>query len=325
MKRSEFLRAALAVLAAGGPSAAALAAEEYPTRQVRLVSGFAPGGGTDILGRIVAQKFSDIWRSNMLVENRSGASGSVGAAYAARAAADGYTLLLAPNSYTITPHVQPNPGFDIIKDFAPVGMIATSPLVLAVNPKLPVTNVAELIAYAKAHPRELNQGSAGSATAPHLAGELFNLMAGTTISHVPYRGSGPAVTAQLANEVQLSFGPLNSIEGFVRDGQLRVLAALGAQRYVGLPDIPTVAESGLPGYAVDLWYALLAPAGTPASIVGKLNADLNRILADEPTRRSLFEKGFVAAPGTPAALAEVIRDDFARWKSVTERIEIKLD
>jgi tripartite-type tricarboxylate transporter receptor subunit TctC len=325
MKRSEFLKAALAVVAGGGVIPAALAAEEYPARPVKLVSGFAPGGGTDILGRIVAQKFSELWRGNMLVENRSGASGSVGAAYAARSAADGYTLLLAPNSYTITPHVQPNPGFDILKDFAPVGMIATSPLVLAVNPKLPVRTVAELIAYAKAHPRELNQGSAGSATAPHLAGELFNLMAGTTIAHVPYRGSGPAVTAQLANEVQLSFGPLNSIEGFVREGALRVIAVLGAQRYVGLPDVPTVAESGLPDYAVDLWYALLVPAATPAPIVSRLNTDLNRVLAEEATRRSLFEKGFVTAPGTPAALAEVIRADFARWKSVTERVEIKLD
>lgn len=324
MKRSEFLRAALAVLA-GGAIPAALAAEEYPARPVKLVSGFAPGGGTDILGRIVAQKFSELWRGNMLVENRSGASGSVGAAYAARSAPDGYTLVLAPNSYTITPHVQPNPGFDILKDFAPVGMIATSPLVLAVNPKLPVRTVTELIAYAKAHPRELNQGSAGSATAPHLAGELFNLMAGTTIAHVPYRGSGPAVTAQLANEVQLSFGPLNAIEGFVRDGQLRVIAVLGAERYSGLPQVPTVAESGLPNYAVDLWYALLAPAGTPAPIIAKLNADLNRVLADEALRRSLLEKGFVADPGPPEALAQVIRADFARWKSVTERVEIRLD
>ncbi|MDB5368955.1 MAG: putative exported protein [Roseomonas sp.] len=323
MKRSEFLAAALAVLASG--PMAALAADEYPARPVKLISGFAPGGGTDILGRIVAQKFSELWRGNMMVENRSGASGSVGAAFAARAPADGYTVLLAPNSYTITPHVQPNPGFDILKDFAPIGMIATSPLVLAVNPKLPVRSVAELIAYAKAHPTELNQGSAGSATAPHLAGELFNLMAGTRIAHVPYRGSGPAVTAQLANEVQLSFGPLNSIEGFVRGGQLHVLAVLGAHRYEGLPDTPTVAESGLPGYAVDLWYALLAPAGTPEPILVKLNTDLNRVLADEPLRRSLFEKGFVAAPGTPDALTEVIRADFGRWKTVTEQIEIKLD
>lgn len=325
MKRSEFLAASLALLA-GGPRLA-LAADSYPSRTVKLVSGFAPGGGTDILGRIVAQRFTEMWRgrADMLVENRSGASGSLGAAYAARAPADGYTLVLAPNSYTITPHVQQNPGYDLLTDFTPVGMIATSPLVLAVNPKLPVHDVQELIAYAKANPGKLNQGSAGSATAPHLAGELFNLMAGTSIAHVPYRGSGPAVTAQLANEVQLSFGPLNSIEGFVRDGQLRVLASLGAQRYSGLPDTPTVAESGLPGYAVDLWYALLAPAATPSPVIARLNADLNRMLADEALRRSLLEKGFVAAPGTPEGLAEVMRSDWARWKSVTERVGIRLD
>ncbi len=329
MERSEFNRALLGALCAGavGPPAAAQPRQEtFPTRPVRLVSGFAPGGGTDILGRLIAQKFGEIWSGvSMVVENRSGGSGIVGAAYVAQAAPDGYTLLLMPNSQTIIQHVQRDSGFDVARDLAPVGMIATSPLVLAVHPSLPVRSVAELIAHDRANPGRLNHGSAGTATAPHLAGELFNIMAGTTITHVPYRGSGPAVTALLANEVQVSFGPLNSIEGFVREGRLRVLAVLGSSRYEGLPDVWTMAESGLPGYEVDLWYALMAPAGAPATVVQRLNTDLRRVLADEGTRRSLLERGFVPAPGSPDALAAIIRADLARWKAVIDRAAIRLD
>ena len=283
------------------------------------------GGGTDILGRLIAQKFGEIWQGSMIVENRSGASGLVGANHAARSAADGYTVLLMPNSQTITQHVQKDSGFDVERDLAPVGMIATSPLVLSVHSSLPIRSVAELVAYERANPRKLHHGSAGTATAPHLAGELFNIMAGTRMEHVPYRGSGPAVTAHVANEVGVAFGPLNSIEGFVRDGRLRVLAVLGASRYEGLPDVPTMAESGYPGYEVDLWYALMAPAGTPASVVHRINADLQRVITDPAMRAAMMQRGFIAAPGTPEALGGVIRADLARWKTVTERAEIWLD
>ncbi len=301
-------------------------AQEYPSRSVRLVSGFAPGGGTDILARLIAPRFTEAWRGTaMIVENRSGASGTLGATYVARAAPDGYTLILMPNSQTILHHVQRNTGFDLTQDLVPIGMIATSPLVLAARPTLAVRSVADLIAHDRANPGRLNHGSAGNATAPHMAGELFNLMAGTRIGHVPYRGSGPAVTALLAGEVDLSFGPYNSIEGFVRDGRVRVIAALGAQRFAGLPDVPTVAESGLPGFEVDLWYSMLAPTGTPMPLVQRLNADLRRVLEDAPTARGLSERGFFPAPGPPEALAAVIRADLARWRSVTERIEIRMD
>jgi len=325
MKRSEFNRALLGLLGGAVFGLPALAQQDFPTRPVRLVSGFAPGGGTDILGRLIAQKFSEIWQGSMIVENRSGASGLVGANHAARSAADGYTVLLMPNSQTITQHVQKDSGFDVERDLAPVGMIATSPLVLSVHSSLPIRSVAELVAYERANPRKLHHGSAGTATAPHLAGELFNIMAGTRMEHVPYRGSGPAVTAHVANEVGVAFGPLNSIEGFVRDGQLRVLAVLGASRYEGLPDVPTMAESGYPGYEVDLWYALMAPAGTPASVVHRINADLQRVITDPAMRAAMMQRGFIAAPGTPEALGEVIRADLARWKTVTERAEIRLD
>lgn len=299
-------------------------AQGFPERPVLLVVPYPPGGGTDILGRIVAQKYSALWGVNMIVENRGGASGIIGAGYVAKAAPDGYTILLTPNSYTISAHVQKMP-FDLVTAFAPIGMIATSPLALAVNAALPPKTVAELIAYAKANPGKLNQGSAGNATAPHLAGELFNLMAGVKIVHIPYRGSGPATAAIVGNEVQVAFSPYNSIEGFVRDGRLRILAVLGSTRYAALPEVPTVAESGLRGYEVDLWYALLAPAGTPKDVIAKLNTDLRRTLDAADIKQSLPPKGFIPAHSTPEGLAEVIRNDLVRWKGVTDRVPITVD
>ncbi len=325
MRRSAFNRLLLGTIGAAAAGLPARAQQDFPARPVRLVSGFAPGGGTDILGRLIAQKFGETWRGSMVVENRSGGSGVVGATHVARAPADGYTLLLLPNSQTITQHVQQNTGFDVQRDLAPVGMIATSPLVLSVHASLPARTVAELIAHERANRGRLNHGSAGTATAPHLAGELFNIMAGTQLAHVPYRGSGPAVTAHVANEVGLSFGPLNSIEGFVRGGQLRVLAVLGAQRFAGLPEVPTMRESGFPDYEVDLWYALMAPAATPAPLIQRLNADLNRVIEDAAMAQAMTQRGFIPAPGPPEALAGVIRADLARWKTVTDRVEIRLD
>jgi tripartite-type tricarboxylate transporter receptor subunit TctC len=301
-------------------------AQKFPEKPVRLISPFAPGGGTDILGRIIAQGFTELWGTNMIVENRSGASGNIGADYVAKGVpVDGYTLLLGVNSYTINSNVQKHMPFDLVKDLAPVGMIVTSPLVLTVNEKVPAKNVAELIALVKANPGKFSHGSAGSATAPHLAGELFNIMAGTDILHVPYRGSGPVIPALLANEVQMGFGPLNSVEGFARQGQLRVIAALGAARWPGLPDVPTVAESGLPGFGVDLWYALFAPARTPMELVERLNADLRRVLEMPAVAESLTQKGFQPAASTPETLAETIRKDLARWKSVTSKVDVQID
>jgi tripartite-type tricarboxylate transporter receptor subunit TctC len=326
MIRSDFLKLLAGGALAGHTGAALAQAPDFPGRSVRLISGFAPGGGTDILGRLIAPRFSDGWRGqSMIVENRSGGSGTVGAVFVARAPADGHTLLLMPNSQTMIQHVQRNSGFDVEKDLAPVGMISTSPLVLTVKRDLPVRSIADLVALDRRDPGKLNHGSAGNVTAPHMAGELFNLVAGTRIQHVPYRGSGPAVTALIAGEVDMFWGPYNSVEAFVREGRVRVIAALGSQRFSGLPDVPTVAESGYPGYEVDLWYALLAPAGTPAPIVQRVNADLNRVIQEPAMARALIERGFFPAPGTPDALAAVIRADLARWKSVTDRIDIQMD
>lgn len=298
-------------------------AQTYPDRPVRLVSPFAPGGGTDILGRLIAQRLSEIWGTNMIVENKAGAAGNVGGQSVAQADPDGYTLMMAPNSYTMNPHIQKRTPFDVTKDFAPVAMVATSPQMLTVNADLPVKTVAELVAFAKSKPGQLNYGSAGFATSPHVGGELFNAVAGTSIVHVPFQGSGPAVTALLRNDVQMFFGPFNSVEQHVAQGSLRVIAAMASTRYSGAPDVPTIAESGYPDYDVDLWYALLAPPGTPRPVIDKLNTDLKRILESEDVRQGLMVRGFIAAHSSPEELAAVIRRDLAKWKIVAERLNLK--
>jgi tripartite-type tricarboxylate transporter receptor subunit TctC len=322
MTRRNFVASAAAVAALSGGRAVAQA---YPARPVRLVSPFAPGGGTDIIGRIVARKFSEFFGNTMIVENRAGAGGNIGAQAVARSDPDGYSLLMAVNSYAINAHVYRKIPFDLKQDFAPVGLVATSPFALVVHPSLPVKTVAEFIAYAKARPGELNFGSAGIATAPHLALELFKLQAGIDMRHIAYQGSGPNVTAQLRNDVQVSAISLNSIEGFLAGNELRVIAVMSPQRNPRLPDVPTVAESGLPGFEVDLWYALLAPRATPPEIVAKLSADLGRVIESEEMRESLPQRGFQPAWSTPADLAALIDRDLARWKEVTDRIGLKID
>lgn len=304
--------------------AAPAMAQAYPERNVQLIVPYPPGGGTDNLGRVVARGFGEIWDVTMPVENRGGASGSVGAQYVARMAPDGYTLLLAPNSYTINAQVEELP-FDIVEDFAPVAMIATSPLVLAVNNSVEAETLQEFIDYAKANPGTLRHGTAGIATAPHLAGELFNLLVGVDILHVPYRGSGPVTPALLSNEVQAAFGPLNAIAGLIASGDVRVLAVLGSERYHDLPDIPTVAESGYPDYEVDLWYSLLAPAGTPHDILQKLSEGVRQVLELDGVGETLTNMGFVLAPSTPEELGAVIAADMRRWGDLLQEIDISID
>lgn len=312
-------------VAAAGFGGMPAGAQSYPTRPVRLVSPFAPGGGTDILGRIVAQKFSGFFGGNMIVENRAGAGGNVGAQSVARAEPDGYTLLMAVNSYAINANVHRSVPFDLRRDFAPIGMVATSPFVLVVHPSLPVRTVQELVEHAKAHPGRLNYGSAGLATAPHIAGELFKLMTGTDMRHVPYQGSGPNVTGLLRGDVHVSAISLNSVEGFLGTDQMRPIAVMSRTRQPRLPDVPTVAESGLPGFEIDLWYAMLAPRDTPKEIVAKLNNDLKQALEAADLRDRLLAQGFTPVYSTPAELADIIDRDLARWKDVTERINLKMN
>lgn len=300
------------------------AAHAYPDKPVRLVVGFAPGG-SDLSARVVAQKLSQLWEQPVIVDNRAGAAGNIGADLVAKAAPDGYTLLLCVNSYTINASVYRNLTWDLLRDFAPIGRYAASPMVVVVNDKMPVKTLTDLLAYAKANPGRLNYGSAGAGTAPHLAVELFSNKTGVEMTHVPYKGSAPSVTALVADEVQLSFGALSAFDSFIKNGRLRPLAVTTATRFAQLPDVPTVEESGVADFDVDIWYGLLAPAKTPEPLVRKLSEDLSRALADPDTQGKLRRLGVEPDYLGPQQMGELMRRDVSRWRDVADRIRLTLD
>ena len=304
--------------------ALAATAQAFPDKPVRIVVGFAPGG-SDISARIIGLKLQEIWGQAVIIENRAGAAGNIGADLVAHAAPDGHTLLLCVNSYTINTTVYRNLGWDLLRDFAPVGRFANSPMVVVVNTALPVRNLRELIDYAKANPGKLNYGSPGSGTAPHLASELFAVNAGLQLVHVPYKGSGPSVSGLLANEVQVSFGAASAYDAFIKDGRMRPLAVTTATRSAQVPGVPTVIESGMAGFDVDIWYGLLAPVKTPAAIVAKIAADLARVMADADTQTKLRQRGLEPAYLDAQQMAALMRSDVARWRAVAERIKLVLD
>jgi tripartite-type tricarboxylate transporter receptor subunit TctC len=305
-------------------SSTAAIAQAFPERPVRVVVGFAPGG-SDIGMRIIGPKLTELWGQTVIIDNRPGAAGNLGAEIVAKAAPDGYTVLLCVNSYTINTTVYRNLSWDLLRDFVPVARYATSPLAVVVNDRVPVKNMAELIAYAKANPGKLNYASAGSATAPHLAAELFAIQTGIQMVHVPYKGSGPAVTAMIAKEVDLAFGALSAFDAVIKDGRVRALAVTTAERSSQLPELPTVIEAGVPGFDVDIWYGLLVPAKTPAAIVKKISDDVARVLADPDTQEKLRQRGLEPAYLNPAQTGELMRRDVARWRDVANRVKLSLD
>ena len=302
----------------------AAATHAFPDRPVRLVVGFAPGG-SDISARLVGQKLSELWGQPVVVDNRPGAAGNIGADVVAKAAPDGYTILLLVNSYTINTSVYRNLPWDLLRDFAPIGRYATSPMVVVVNDKMPVKTFAEFVAYAKANRGKVNYGSAGTGTAPHLAGELFAMRAGIEMTHVPYKGSAPSVSALVADEVQVSFGAMSAFDGLVKQGRLRPLAVTTATRFPQLPDVPTVSESGLPGFDVDIWYGLLAPAKTPPAIVKKLSDDLARVMADPDLQTKLRERGLEPAFLDSQKTGDLMKRDVGRWREVIGNLKLVLE
>lgn len=312
----------LLLLAAGLVLAAS--AQAFPDRPVRMVVGFAPGG-SDISGRLIGQKLSELWGQPVVVENRPGAAGNIGADAVAKAAPDGHTILLLVNSYTINTSIYRNLSWDLLRDFAPIGRYATSPMVVVVNDKMPVKNFAEFVAYAKANRGKVNYGSAGTGTAPHLAGELFAMRSGIEMMHVPYKGSAPSVTALVADEVQVSFGAMSAFDGMVKQGRLRALAVTTAARFPQLSDVPTVSESGLPGFDVDIWYGFLAPAKTPPAILKKLSDDLARVMADPDLQSKLRERGMEPAYLDSEKTGDLIKRDVARWREVTNKLKLVLE
>ncbi|WP_454689637.1 Bug family tripartite tricarboxylate transporter substrate binding protein [Achromobacter aloeverae] len=309
-----------AVLAAAAALAApAQAAPAWPTRPITLVVPFPPGGTTDLLGRLVAREAGARLGQSVVVENRPGAGGGIGAAAVARAAPDGYTLLMGTvGTQATNQFLYANVHYDSARDFAPVTLVANSPNVLMVNPKLGITSVAALIQRARAQPGVLNFASTSLGGTPHLSGELFNSLAKVDIRHVPYSGSAPAMTALLGGQVQLMYDNLPSAIGQIRSGSVLALGVTTRERVPMLPDVPTVAEAGLPGYEVNSWFGLLAPAGTPDEVVRRIRSAVADAMNAPAVRRQVEELGAVPVADTPQEYAAVIRDDTAKWRKIIQ-------
>ncbi len=292
------------------------AAQAYPNRVVRLVVPFTPGGGIDAIGRIVGGRLSEMWGQQVVVENKPGAGANLGIEYVARAAPDGYTMLITAGGLTVNQFLFPSINYDPVADFAPVSLLCLFPNLLVVPKDSKFQSAAEIIAYAKANPGKLTYASPGHGSSPHMAAELFKYLAKVNITHVPYRGASPGYTDLIAGRVDLHFAVMASGLPLVQTGQLRALAVTTANRQQTAPDVPTVAETGLPGYEMSSWFAFVMPAKTPAEIIRKINADTNAVLA-EPAVKARFDKlGVVPAGSTPEALGAHLKAEMDKWGPV---------
>lgn len=301
-------------------------AQDYPSKPIRWISAWTPGGANDILSRELAQDISAQLGQPVVVENRPGASGTIGTANVASAAPDGYTITLGSlPSYSTAPSMFPNLPYDPLTDLAPIALVAAIPNVLVVNPSLPVNNVEELIAYMKANPNKLSYSSVGIGSSSHLGGELFNLMAGVEMVHIPYKGTSPAMIDLVGGRIDLAFENMPALLPMIRSGQLKALAVTSKTRSALLPDVPTVDESGLKGFEVGAWYAAFAPGGTPSEIIDKLNAAINTSLGKPELHRRLQDLGTELTGGTPAEAAEFLKNDLEKWSNVIKQANITLD
>ncbi len=300
-------------------------AGSYPARQVRIVVPFLPGGGNDFLARDMGRVLQESLGQSFVVENKAGAGGLIGSDVVAKADADGYTLLMAANTATIVDATTAKPPFSLARDLAGVAMVASMPMLLVVNPQLEVETTAELIKLAKAQPGTLNFASSGPSTVQHMAGELFNATAGVEMVHVPFKGASQMMPELLANRVQVLIGPANSVLPYIRSGQLKAFGVAGTQRWSAMPDLPTVAESGLPGYQIDLWYAVLAPKNTPRATVEKLNGAINAYLRAPATLTAFEAQALTPWPSTPDEVDALIERDVARWKGIAKQIGLGSD
>jgi tripartite-type tricarboxylate transporter receptor subunit TctC len=323
--RARLLIAVTAAFAIGITSARPAAAQAYPTRPIKMVVPFA-AGGADVLGRLLAEQLRQSLGQPVIIENRPGAGGTVGAKAVAGAEPDGHTLLFAsPGSITVGPTAYRNLDYDPVKSFVPVAMIATSPFILVVHPAVPASSVAELIAYAKANPGKLNFASPGYGTQPHFISELFKQKTGTALVHVPYRGAAPAFTDLVAGQVQIFFDNLRNAAPFIQAGKVRALAVTSAARTADMPDLPTLAEAGVDSILATYWNAVLAPAGTPAPIADRLNATINRVLNAAEMQASLTKLGMQAKTGSRADLAALIVEELQKWAAVAKSAGIQVD
>ena len=301
-------------------------AQPYPAKPIRMIVGYPPGGGTDIVGRMMAQKFSENFGHTVIVDNRWGATGNIGTELAARATPDGYTLLMgnvAPNAINVS--LFKKIAFDPVNDFAPVSLVALTPNMLVVHPSVPVKNIKDLIALAKAKPGAYNYASAGIGSSSHLAGALFGILTGTNIVHVPYKGGGPAMVDVLAGQMQLYFGTMPGVMPHVKSGKLRPVAVTSDKRSQTLPEFPTIAESGVTGYEAATWYGLLAPAQTPRAIVERLHREVVKILGVAEMRDRLVAQGFEPVGGTPEQFGAYIKTEIAKWGKVIREAGIRAE
>jgi tripartite-type tricarboxylate transporter receptor subunit TctC len=301
-------------------------ADDYPNRPITLIVPFPPGGSTTVMARNVADKMSEALGQSIVVENRGGAGGTIGTRFAAKAAPDGYTIVLSySGTFAIAPTAYANPGYDPRKDFEPIGMIGVAPNLFVVNAAVPVKNVAEFIAYAKAQASPMQYASPGVGTVNHLAGELLSIETGVPLQHIPYKGNGPAIGDLLGNHIPMMFLPIPVALGNVKAGTLRALAISSAKRSSIMPDLPTIAESGVPGFDVALRYGLSAPAGTPKPILDRLNKELNAALAMPDVQQRLTNEGADALPGTRQDYAADIDRDEKKWGAVVRKLNLKVE
>jgi tripartite-type tricarboxylate transporter receptor subunit TctC len=309
----------LAALAASALTSQQAAAQSYPERPITLVVAFAPGGSTSIVARAVSDKMSEALGQKIIIDNRAGAGGTIGTKAVATSAPDGYTIALGyTGTLAIGPTLYTNAGYDPRKDFAPIGMIGNAPNSLVVHPSFPAKTVAELITYAKANPGKVNFGSAGVGTASHVSGEYFATAAGIKLVHVPYKGTGPALSDLIGGHIPMAFAPIPATHSQISGGTLRALAVTSAARTGLLPEVPTIAESGLTGFDASLYYGLIAPAGTPRPIIDKLNAALRTALTSDEVKKRLVADGTEVTPSTPEEYTAFIDKDETKWSKIVK-------
>ncbi|MEO8388380.1 MAG: tripartite tricarboxylate transporter substrate binding protein [Polaromonas sp.] len=309
----------------GAATAASAPAGSYPERSVKIVVPFAPGAGTDAMARLIAQKLGETLNATFVVDNRAGASGAIGTQYVAQSPADGYTLLLVASPFTTVAASLPSANYDPLRQFTPVGMIASGPLVWAANTKLPASNMKELVTLAKQKPGALNYGSAGSGGVNHLVLELLKARTGTFITHIPYRGVAPATMDMIGGQIQLITGTIPALLPFIKNGSIKPLAVTSAKRSSALPDVPSMTEAGLAGIDVVNYFALMAPTGTPPAIVNTLNAAINKVVAQPDVLARFKADAVEAAPGSPALLGHFIEADYRAWRNVVKTQNLKIE
>ncbi|MCI3951424.1 MAG: hypothetical protein K0R53_921 [Burkholderiales bacterium] len=322
MARIGFAVAALVAALVAAPVAAQSA---YPSKQIRWIVPWPPGGGADVLSRMLSPKLSDALKQQIIIDNRGGAAGNIGAEMAAKSPPDGYTIVFAySGTHAINPSIYSRMPFKE-SDFAPIIWLASVPQVLVVHPSLPVKSVKELIALAKKRPGQLTYGSSGNGAFNHLTGALFANMAKIDIVHVPYKGGGPAAVALLSGEITMILGEPASIVGFVKAGKVRALAVTGEKRALGMPELPTMAEAGIPGYAATSWNGMLAPAGVPAPVIKRLNDEFNRIITDPDIKKRMLGNGYEPIGGSPEKFGAHIRAEIAKWAPVVKATGVRVD